>query len=59
MKVERGREITRRRDRRLKTRKLKARIRATTDSRLKAKLIQKLKKVNPYLRDADTLDKPA
>ena len=49
--VERDREIRRRRARRLKTRKLKARLKATSDSRLKAKLTEKLKRVNPWLRE--------
>jgi len=51
MAVERMRELRRCRARRLKTRALKARIRATTDSKLKAKLVEKLKRVNPYLWD--------
>lgn len=51
MGVERDREIRRRRARRAKTRHLKARIKATTDSRLRARLIEKLKRVNPYLHD--------
>ncbi len=51
MRVERDRELHRRRARRLKTRRLKARLRATTDGRLKARLVQKLKRVNPMLRD--------
>lgn len=55
---ERDREIRRRRARRLKTRYLKARIQATTDARLKAKLIQKLKRVNPFASIAAP-DKPA
>lgn len=51
MKVERDREIRRRRSRRDKTHKLKARIQATTDNRLKAKLVEKLKRINPHLKD--------
>jgi hypothetical protein len=51
MRVERDREIRRRRGRRDKTRWLKARIQATTDARLKAKLTEKLKRVNPNLVD--------
>jgi len=51
MKVERDREIRRRRARRDKTHWLKARIEATTDVRLKAKLIEKLKRINPNLKD--------
>jgi hypothetical protein len=51
MRVERDREIRRRRRRRDKTKKLKARLEATTDNRLKAKLIEKLKRVNPNLKD--------
>lgn len=55
---ERDRELRRRRARRLKTRYLKARIQATTDARLKARLIQKLKRVNPFASVAAP-DKPA
>ncbi len=51
MGVERDREIRRRRSRRDKTRKLKARIAAITDNRLKAKLTEKLKRVNRNLKD--------
>ena len=51
MGVERDREIRHRRARRTKTRWLKARIMATTDPKLKAKLVAKLKRVNPHLRD--------
>jgi hypothetical protein len=51
MGVERDREIRRRRNRRDKTRKLKARIEATTDHRLKTKLTEKLKRVNRHLKD--------
>lgn len=53
---ERNREIRRRRARRLKTRQLEARIHATTDGQMKARLIQKLKRVNIYLR-GDRLEK--
>jgi len=42
-------EINRRQARRNKTRRLKERIKATTDNRLKAKLAEKLKRINPYL----------
>jgi hypothetical protein len=49
MGVERDREIRRRRTRRDKTKQLKVRIKATTDSKLKAKLIEKLKRINPNL----------
>jgi len=48
---ERDREIRRRRSRRSKTGWLKARIQATTDAKLKAKLVEKLKRVNPNLKD--------
>jgi len=51
MRVERDREIRRRRARRVKTHELKARIRATTDSKLRARLIEKLKRINPHLHD--------
>jgi len=44
-------EIRRRRARRNKTRQLKARITAAADARLKTRLTEKLKKVNPYLTD--------
>jgi len=47
---ERDREIRRRRRRRSKTAWLKGRIHATTDARLKAKLVEKLKRVNPNLK---------
>lgn len=50
---ERPREIRRRRARQSKTRELKRRIRATTDARLKAKLIEKLQRSNPYLEAKD------
>jgi len=42
--IERDREIRRRRTRRSKTGWLKARIQATTDAKLKAKLVEKLKR---------------
>jgi len=45
----RNREINRRRARRNKTHWLKARIKAANDNRLKARLAEKLKRVNPYL----------
>jgi len=51
--TERKREIRRRRARRGKTRWLKARLAQTTDSKRKSALIEKLKKVNPYLRPED------
>ena len=51
MGIERDREIRRRRSRRSKTSWLKARIQATTDVKLKAKLVDKLKRVNPNLKD--------
>lgn len=51
MGIERDREIRRRRSRRSKTSWLKARIQATTDAKLKAKLVEKLKRVNPNLKD--------
>jgi hypothetical protein len=49
--IERDRDIRRRRRRRSKTGWLKARIQATTDAKLKAKLVEKLKRVNPNLKD--------
>ena len=49
--VPRDREIHRRRARRLKTRQLKARIKVTTDNKLKSKLVERLKRVNPYLSE--------
>jgi hypothetical protein len=49
--IERERDIRRRRSRRSKTSWLKARIQATTDAKLKAKLVEKLKRVNPNLKD--------
>ena len=49
MGVERDREIRRRRQRRDKTHKLKARIQATADNKLKSKLTEKLKRINPHL----------
>ncbi len=51
MKV-RDREIRRRRARRRKTWRLKARMAATTDSRAKAKLAEKIRRVNPFVQDA-------
>ena len=51
MSVERDREIRRRRQRKDKTHKLKARIEITTDSKLKAKLTEKLKRINPHLQN--------
>ena len=51
MGVERDREIRRRRQRRDKTHKLKARIKATTDNKLKARLVEKLRRINPNLTD--------
>ena len=51
MGVERDREIRRRRTRRGKTKWLKARIAAATDNRLKAKLTEKLKRINPNLKE--------
>jgi len=50
MKVERDREIRRRRARREKTKKLLARIKTTTDNKLKARLTEKLKRINPNLK---------
>ena len=47
----RDREINRRRARRRKTRFLKARLKATTDNKSKARLTEKLKRVNTYLQD--------
>ncbi len=49
MGVERDREIRRRRQRRDKTKWLKDRIAATNDPKLKAKLTEKLRRVNPNL----------
>jgi hypothetical protein len=48
----RSREIRRRRARRLKTWKIKARLKATNDNKLKAKLTEKLKRINPFVQDA-------
>lgn len=48
----RNKEINRRQARRNKTKWLKARIAATNDARLKSKLAEKLKRVNPFLTDA-------
>ncbi|MGH2593086.1 MAG: DUF6800 family protein [Anaerolineae bacterium] len=47
----RNREINRRRARRLKTRQLRARIKATNDNKLKVRLAEKLKRINTYLPD--------
>ncbi|HEY4688892.1 MAG TPA: DUF6800 family protein [Anaerolineae bacterium] len=47
----RNHEIRRRRARRLKTWNLKERLQATADNRQKAKIIEKLRRVNPYLHD--------
>lgn len=47
----RDREIRRRRARRAKTRLLKARLAATTDNKQKARLIEKLRRANPYLEN--------
>ncbi|MGH2592654.1 MAG: DUF6800 family protein [Anaerolineae bacterium] len=49
--AERDRELRRRRARRLKTRRLKKRLQATNDSKLKARLTEKLKRVNRFLYD--------
>jgi hypothetical protein len=49
MGVERDREIRRRRARRDKTRKLKARIKVANDIKLKARLSEKLRRINPYM----------
>jgi len=46
-----AREIRRRRQRRDKTHKLKVRIEATADNKLKAKLTEKLKRINPHLQN--------
>jgi hypothetical protein len=51
MKVERDRELRRRRARREETKKLLARIKTTTDNKLKTKLVERLKRVNPNLKD--------
>lgn len=48
----RDREIRRRRARRLKTKILKARLKTATDNKTKAKLAERLKRVNTYLRDS-------
>jgi hypothetical protein len=50
MKV-RNKEINRRQIRRNKTRWLKDRIKAATDSKMRAKLTEKLRRINPYLTD--------
>jgi hypothetical protein len=49
----RDREIRRRRARRRKTWKLKARLQASSDSKIKAKLAEKLRRVNPFLAGAE------
>ncbi len=49
MGTERDREIRRRRRRHDKTQWLKARIAATTDPKLKARLTEKLKRVNRFV----------
>ncbi len=51
MNVERDREIRRRRRRRTRTKELKARIAAATDPKLRARLTEKLKRINPHLLD--------
>jgi hypothetical protein len=51
MNVERDRELRRRRARRTKTKWLRARIAAATDNRQRAKLVEKLKRVNPHVQD--------
>ena len=48
----RNHEINRRRARRLKTWKIRARLKATNDNKLKAKLTEKLKRINPFIPDA-------
>ncbi len=48
----RDREIRRRRARRWKTRRLKERVQATGDGKLKTRLAAKLKKINLFLADA-------
>jgi len=48
----RDREIHRRRARRRKTWQLKARMAAATDSRAKAKLAEKIRRINPYVQDS-------
>jgi hypothetical protein len=53
MSVERDREIRRRRQRKDKTHKLKARIKAAPDNKLKAKLTEKLKRINPHLQNIE------
>ncbi len=49
MAIERDREIRRRRQRRDKTKWLKQRIAETNDPKLKARLTEKLKRINPNL----------
>lgn len=46
----RNKEINRRKARRRKTKELKNRIVATSDSKLKSKLMEKLLRINPYLQ---------
>ena len=53
MSVERDREIRRRRQRKDKTHKLKARIQTTTDNKLKAKLTEKLRRINLHLQNIE------
>ena len=48
----RNREIRRRRARRLKTWKLRARLAAAGDNKSKARLAERLRKINPYLTSA-------
>jgi len=48
----RDREIRRRRARRWKTRRLKERLQASGDGKLKTRLTAKLKKINQFLVDA-------
>ncbi len=48
--MEREREIRRRRQRRDKTKWLKQRIAETTDAKLRARLTEKLKRVNPNIK---------
>ncbi len=47
----RNHEINRRRARRRKTKVLKTRLKAAADNKTKAKLTERLKRVNLYLRD--------
>ena len=48
MRVERDRELARRRARRDKVNKLKARIAAAADNKLKAQLVEKLRRISPH-----------